>query len=164
MNRFRHHVRSNVIAYLALFVALGGTSYAAVSLPPGSVGSRQIRNRAVTSVKLDPRSIAASVRAWVILGWNSSGTRLVARAASSRVRVATGAASESVTWPGRHFARNCLISATPQVNSAGNRPLGGSVTAHFDPSASGGAFLALFGFAPNGSPIAQAAYVVVVCP
>jgi hypothetical protein len=36
-------IRKNLIAYLALFVALGGTSYAAVSLPGNSVGTRQLR-------------------------------------------------------------------------------------------------------------------------
>jgi hypothetical protein len=43
----RHH-----IALLALFVALGGTSYAVVSLPPNSVGSKQIRKNAVTAAKV----------------------------------------------------------------------------------------------------------------
>ena len=32
------HVRHNVVGYLALFAALGGTSYAAVAIPTGSVG------------------------------------------------------------------------------------------------------------------------------
>jgi hypothetical protein len=38
---------ANVTASLALFVALGGTSYAAIKLPRNSVGSAQIRSRAV---------------------------------------------------------------------------------------------------------------------
>jgi|HubBroStandDraft_6_1064221.scaffolds.fasta_scaffold546703_1 hypothetical protein len=40
----RHHV-----GIIALFVALGGTSYAATQLPANSVGTRQIRPGAVTS-------------------------------------------------------------------------------------------------------------------
>ena len=43
----RHH-----IGLLALFVALGGTSYAATQLPDNSVGTRQIRASAVTEAKL----------------------------------------------------------------------------------------------------------------
>ncbi len=62
VKRLRQHLRSNVVAYLALFVALGGTGYAAMSLPANSVGPRQIRNRSITGVKLNPRSIAASVQ------------------------------------------------------------------------------------------------------
>jgi hypothetical protein len=40
---------ANVTASLALFVALGGTGYAASTLPRDSVGSKQIRAGAVTS-------------------------------------------------------------------------------------------------------------------
>ena len=46
------HLRSQAVAYIALFVALGGTSYAALSLPAGSVGTRQLRSGAVTGTKL----------------------------------------------------------------------------------------------------------------
>ena len=57
MNRVLHHVRHNVVAYLALFIALGGTSYAAVSLPKNSVGAAQIRNHSITPVKFASKSI-----------------------------------------------------------------------------------------------------------
>lgn len=48
---------SNVVATLALFVALGGTSYAAVKLPKNSVGSTQLRANAVTGAKVKNRSL-----------------------------------------------------------------------------------------------------------
>jgi hypothetical protein len=38
---------ANVVATLALFIALGGTSYAAIKLPKNSVGSTQIKTGAV---------------------------------------------------------------------------------------------------------------------
>ncbi len=38
---------ANIVATLALFVSLGGASYAAITLPAGSVGPRQIRASAV---------------------------------------------------------------------------------------------------------------------
>ena len=38
------HLRRNIVAYVALFVALGGTSYAATRLPAGSVTTRQVKN------------------------------------------------------------------------------------------------------------------------
>jgi hypothetical protein len=42
-----------VISLIALFVALGGTSYAAITaLPKNSVGTAQIKNGAVTAAKL----------------------------------------------------------------------------------------------------------------
>ena len=48
MSRIRSHLSyANVTASLALFVALGGTSYAVTQLPRNSVGSKQIRTGAV---------------------------------------------------------------------------------------------------------------------
>lgn len=41
--------RANAIALLALFVALGGTSYAAVQLPKNSVTSKQVKNGSLLS-------------------------------------------------------------------------------------------------------------------
>ena len=54
LTRLLHLIRHNVIALIALFVALGGTSYAALNLPAGSVGTPQLKNRSVTASKLEP--------------------------------------------------------------------------------------------------------------
>src|SRR6266566_371147 len=51
---------ANVTATLALFVALGGTGYAAMNLPRNSVGARQLRRHAVTNSKLAVHSITGS--------------------------------------------------------------------------------------------------------
>ncbi len=48
-----------VIALIALFVALGGTTYAAVRLPRNSVGTAQLRNGAVTKKKIQPKTLGA---------------------------------------------------------------------------------------------------------
>ncbi len=48
----RHHV-----GLIALFIALGGTSYAATQLPANSVGTSQIRANAVTTSKLPDGAI-----------------------------------------------------------------------------------------------------------
>lgn len=53
------YLRAHHIALLALFVALGGTSYAAATLSANSVGTRQLRNGAVTSKKVRDRSLLA---------------------------------------------------------------------------------------------------------
>jgi hypothetical protein len=54
---------ANVVATLALFVALGGVSYAALTLPRDSVGSPQLRNGAVTLSKLGfPLGMATGTR------------------------------------------------------------------------------------------------------
>jgi hypothetical protein len=47
------------VALLALFVALGGTGYAVSKLPANSVGSKQLRENAVTSSKVKNHSLKA---------------------------------------------------------------------------------------------------------
>jgi hypothetical protein len=41
-----------IVAVIALIIALGGTSYAALSLPANSVGTKQVKNRAITLAKI----------------------------------------------------------------------------------------------------------------
>lgn len=43
---------ANVMATIAVFIALGGASYAATRLPKTSVGAKQLKNNAVTSAKI----------------------------------------------------------------------------------------------------------------
>ena len=57
LGRPRH---GTVVAYLALFLALGGTAFAAASLPRHSVGTAQLRNGAVTGSKVRNGSLSAS--------------------------------------------------------------------------------------------------------
>jgi hypothetical protein len=54
------YIRRHHMGILALFVALGGTSYAASRLPSNSVGSGQIRDGAVTSAKLQNGAVTAA--------------------------------------------------------------------------------------------------------
>jgi len=48
---------SNVVATLALFIALGGASYAAIKLPRDSVTKKQIKEDAVRASELAPDSV-----------------------------------------------------------------------------------------------------------
>lgn len=49
---FLRFLRGNTIALLALFIALGGTTYAATALPKNSVGAKQLKKNAVTAPKI----------------------------------------------------------------------------------------------------------------
>lgn len=49
-----------VVSLLALFVALGGTSYAAFALPRNSVGSKQLKKNAVTTKKIKNGAVTAA--------------------------------------------------------------------------------------------------------
>jgi hypothetical protein len=52
MNRVRPRLTyANIISTVCLFLLLGGTAYATLSLPKNSVGSKQLKPHAVTSTK-----------------------------------------------------------------------------------------------------------------
>lgn len=55
----RRNIQGNIIGWVALFVALTGTSYAAVKLAKGSVKSVHIAKGAVNSSKVKDASLAA---------------------------------------------------------------------------------------------------------
>ena len=59
LQKFITHVRGNVVAYAALFVALGGTALGAAALAPNSVGTKQLKDDAVISVKVKDGSLLA---------------------------------------------------------------------------------------------------------
>lgn len=48
------------VAFVALLVALGGTSYAAFSLPKNSVGTKQLKDNAVTTSKIKDGAVTSS--------------------------------------------------------------------------------------------------------
>ena len=92
------HVRRNAVAYVALFVALGGTGYAAVNLPAGSVGTRQLRNGAVTSSKLANGSVGA-------------------------VKLASGSVSGWIRMWARIDANGNVIASKPRAHTVGWNPV-----------------------------------------
>jgi hypothetical protein len=48
---------SGILSVVAVFIALGGTSYAAFSLPRASVGQRELKRDAVSSTRIADRSV-----------------------------------------------------------------------------------------------------------
>ena len=145
-------IRQNAIALLALFVALGGASYAAVA-----INGSQIRNGTINAVKLDPKTISASISAWAIVYGDS--TSVTPGPSSSHVRVRAIGTGEVITWSGRRFASKCMPMTTPLSAP----PTGGygSVTTQFDAAH---ATLTLLGFGPDKVGRPQPAYVMIVCP
>jgi hypothetical protein len=114
MHRFLAHARSNIVAYLSLFVALGGTSYAAVAIPRNSVGAAQLRNHSITPVKFNPSAINGSVRAWAIVG--ASGN-VIAGAGKPTVTTAPSVpGSYGIRW-GVPLPRTCATVANVDTRS-----------------------------------------------
>jgi hypothetical protein len=60
LGRLGAHLTEHAVGYVALFIAIGGTSYAAVSLPRNSVGTAQLRAGSVTAPKLAKRAVDSS--------------------------------------------------------------------------------------------------------
>jgi hypothetical protein len=163
------YLRENILALLALFVALGGSSYAALSLPAGSVGTRQLRNGAVTSRKLakhavtaanlDPESIPGHIADWAQIRSDGHVT-------SSRPN-----ASVSLTDPTRGIYRvfwhrsiqlNCIAMANPT-----NVPtvLGQASADTLGPFGRGrNTYFIVQTFDASGNNVPESVNVVVICP
>jgi hypothetical protein len=167
--RLLHHIRSNAIGYAALFISLGGTSYAAIAIPAGSVGTRQLRNGAVTGNKLaknavsaanlNPSSIAGHIADWAQI-------RADGHVTSSRPK-----ASVSVTDPTRGLFRvswhrsipsGCIAVANPT-----NVPtvLGSASASAFGLGGQNSATSLLVStFDASGNNVPVNVNVVVICP
>lgn len=154
MNRLLDHARRNAIAYLALFISIGGTSYAAASLPANSVGSRQLKNHSVGAIKFDPKSVGAYVRAWAVI---QGGTKVVE--SHPRARVVSWDPSSgggSVSW-GRSVSDKCFAVATAGRDSVQAAVLAGAhhtFGVHFQVFTNTGQF----------DPVPPLVAVVALCP
>lgn len=58
--RVGRHVRQQFVGYIALFIALGGVSYAAVALPKNSIRSKQIAPGAVKRSDLGKNAVTSA--------------------------------------------------------------------------------------------------------
>jgi len=157
------HLRANAIAYLALFVALGGTGYAAVSIPAGSVGTRQLRNGAVTAKKLANGSVAPAKlsSAGSVVFWAKivRGGQVIA----SSERATT---SEWSTGDGEIVFRGRVTSRCFALGGGLGGPLGaGTVAIQSAPSIAGKETLGVSMFPAGTTQFGPMGVVVaVICP
>jgi hypothetical protein len=162
-------IRNNAIALTALFVALGGTSYAAFSLPAGSVGTRQLRNGAVTSRKLskgavtaaslDPKSIAGHVADWVQI--RSDGHVMASSPRASATMSNPTQGLYQVYWHSS-IAQSCIAIANP-VNVG---PVNASATATTaGPFGRGrSTHILVSTFDASGNNVPENVNVLIICP
>ena len=160
------HLRSQAIAYIALFVALGGTSYAALNLPAGSVGTRQLRNGAVTSTKLAKGAVtAANLNSNTLAGHIALWAQIRADghvvSSSPRATVVPFAISgiRRVTWK-RVVSPRCMALADP----ANLGPMSATANASALASHAGRTQVTISMFDGNGTLAPEPVNVVVICP
>lgn len=81
------YIRRHHIGIIALFVALGGTSYAATQLPANSVGTRQIQPGSVTKPKLSAgvRELLRKASPTAEAAWRDPGIESAIRAAKQTI-------------------------------------------------------------------------------
>jgi hypothetical protein len=154
MTKVLGHLQSNVIAYVALFVALGGTGYAAVNLPKDSVGTNQLKNHSVTPIKLDRGSIAGYVRAYVQI--NAQG-RVTASRPAARLIAWQSAGSPPgglIQWS-QQLPAACFAEATAEIQLGS----ASSASAQFSGGTRAPAQAYVFLSAPN-----HAVNVAIICP
>jgi hypothetical protein len=84
---------ANVISCLALFVALGGASYAATQLPKNSVGSKQLKANAITTAKIKNGAVTGTK-----IKTSSLGTVPAATDASQLGGVPASGFQKSAMW------------------------------------------------------------------
>jgi hypothetical protein len=65
---------ANVMATVAVFLALGGASYAAFKVPKNSIGAKQLKNGAVTAAKIKNGAVTGAKMAAGTLGTVPSAT------------------------------------------------------------------------------------------
>jgi hypothetical protein len=184
VNRLRARLTyANVTATLALFVALGGTGYAAITLPRDSVGSKQVRSNAIRSgdirnSTIQTRDISKRARAALRGAQGPAGPvgpagpgAITERAlVSSNGRQVSGTAvatAWSATQPELHqltFGRDvstCAMSATLAAVPGGNvtEPSAGRITV----ASGGGRVVNVKTYDAAGNPAEQPFHLVLAC-
>lgn len=160
MTKAIRHLKQNVIAYLALFVALGGTSYAAISIPKNSVGARQIRNHSIDPVKLNGNTTAGFVLDWAQI--DSGGHVFASRPRGATTPVWNGTPNTpdiggEVSWH-RKMPSGCFAVASVAGPPAGGPGAPASISADLLPGSTGDPFVAIQESEPS------AVNVAVICP
>ena len=103
---------ANVVATIALFIALGGGAYAAFKLPKNSVGAKQIKKNAVTGAKIKNGAVTATK-----LGPNSVGTASISDGAITSSKIAEGQVTARALAAPEAF-RSAGLTPNPSFNCA----------------------------------------------
>jgi hypothetical protein len=118
---------ANVMATIAVFIALGGASYAALKLPKNSVGAKQIKKNSVVTAKIKNEAITgAKVKKGTLTGTQINASTLGTVPAAESAKSATVASSlppaepwHEIGAPGEPPFLNGWENIDPAAGSAG---------------------------------------------
>jgi hypothetical protein len=99
---------ANVMATIAVFLALGGATFAAIKIPKKSVGTRQLKNKAVSTKKLKNKAVTSKK-----LGDKAVGTGKIAGSAVTGSKIASNAVGTSDIANGAVTRAKVADSAIP---------------------------------------------------
>jgi hypothetical protein len=124
LQRITSHARGNSVAYLALFVALSGTAVAASGkLAANSVGTAQLKNRAVTGRKVAKGTLTgANIKA------STLGT---VPSATNAANATTAVSATNATNANNAANATNAVSATNAANASNAAQLGGQAPDSF---------------------------------
>jgi hypothetical protein len=160
-----------VLSFVALIIALGGTSYAAFSLPNGSVGTAQLQNKAVTNAKLGPLSVGtAKIRDGSVtaLKMNTSGLTVPGALNANTATTANGLTGiQIVQGPGTTVGPNTQAASTAtcpkgMVAIGGNQVNQGFTSVSLNEVIISGAAVTVFLNNTGAASVAWHAYAVCV--
>ncbi|MEP6954978.1 MAG: hypothetical protein ABI950_13045 [Solirubrobacteraceae bacterium] len=132
IGRLRHRLTyANVTATLALSIALGGTSYAAVQLPRNSVGTKQLRassvgSREVRDRSLGVRDLSAAARA-SLRGQRGPAGPQGPPGAGAGVALALTYKTAAATVAAASSSGDSAVNATTATCDPGQRVTGGGL-------------------------------------
>jgi hypothetical protein len=134
---------ANVMATIAVFIALGGASYAAMKLPKNTVGSKQLKKEAVTANKVKKETLTGKQINLAKLGTVPSaanaqtlGGLSADQIAQSKLRcpagttLASGVCFESATRPEASFIEALETCASIDRSLPSPGPLASYLFAH----------------------------------
>ncbi len=150
--RIQAHIRGNIVAYLALFLSLGGTSVAAVGLA----------NHSIDPVKLNSRNIGGYVRAWVSINTNGRLTASGGKKALIHDESYVTPGHYLIDWKQRPSGR-CAALGTVDLNGGSGQSAPGYVNADAFNTRTRGeqSFVQVYG--AQGQPAALAYDLELIC-
>lgn len=157
---------ANVVASLALFLAIGGVSYAATQMPKNSVGTKQLKNNAVTTAKIKNGAVTGAKIKLASLGsvpnadQAANATRANQAASATTATNATNAAhADSADNSARLGGLGPASFVQSQARSGD--VLTGQLAEHFEGGADGEFFVAGDSYRsalPASTPVPQLVY------